>query len=175
MNRKEGGGMKRIACMALALAVVVSGIAFAAETNKLMDIRNKILVESQEVRSLLTKTKDVILVNSLWDSCVMAISQLDAYFSQLGIFNTIKKGEVTDTAIGFLVNWLSQIKRTNDLNIQSLSSVTQKVEAKTKLSVEKLKGYYAELNKQLDEELAKLAVLKSALMVKPLPVPTKKK
>jgi hypothetical protein len=53
--------------------------------------------------------------------------------------------------------------------------VTQKVEAKTRLRVDRLKEYYTELNKQLDDELGKLAAFKSALMVKPLPVPPKKK
>ncbi|MBI3602071.1 MAG: hypothetical protein HY209_04185 [Candidatus Omnitrophica bacterium] len=157
--------MKKIILLTLASAIFTSGIVFAAE-NKLMDIRNKVLVESQEIKALLIKTKDVILVNSMWDSCVMAISQLDAYFSQLGIFNTIRKEEVTDTAINFLVNWLKEIKKTNDLNIESLSSVTQNIEAKTKLSLEKLKGYYADLNGQIDEEFAKLAALRKAWVQK---------
>jgi hypothetical protein len=157
--------MKKLIILTIAAAVLTSGIVFAAD-NKLTDIRGKILVESQDIRGLLLKTKDVILVNGMWNSCVMSISQLDAYFSQLGIFNTIRKEELTDSAINFLANWLKEIKKTDDLNIESLSSVTQKIEGKTKLHLENLKGDYAQLNSLIDEELVKLDALRKAWVKK---------
>ena len=157
--------MKRIVWMILTLIFIVDLNSYALETN-LMNIRNKVLMESQDIKALLSDTKDVILVSSLWDSCVLTISQLDAYFFQLGIFNTIRKEEVTDTAVDFLIKWLNEIKKTNDLNIESLNSVNQKIEAKIKFRVEKLKGYYTDLNTQIDEELVKLSFLKSAQALK---------
>jgi hypothetical protein len=157
--------MKKIILLTLASVVLSSGIVFAAG-NKLMDIRNKLLVESQEIRDLSLQTKDVILVNSMWNSSAMAISQLDAYFSELGIFNTIKKEEVTGTAINFLINWLKEIKETNDVNIKSLSSITQNIEPQTKLHLERLKGYYADMNDRIEKEFVKLDALKKVWVQK---------
>ncbi len=154
--------MKRTLLIVLALVAGLSLSAHAQATG-LMDIRNKVLKESQEIKALLANTKDVILVSSMVDSCILTTSQLDAYFSQLGIFNTIKKGDVTPAAINFLEQWLNNIKSTNDLNIKSLNAVTQNIQAKTKLHLERLTGYFTDLNTQIDQELAQLAALKQAL------------
>ncbi len=156
--------MKKTLLIVLAL---VAGLSFNAHAQAtatgLMEVRNKVLKESQEVKALLPDTKDVILVSSMVDSCILTVSQLDAYFSQLGIFNTIKKDDVTAVAINFLEQWLNNIKSTNDLNIKSLNAVTQNIQAKTKLHLERLTGYFADLNVQIEQELAQLAALKKAL------------
>ena len=154
--------MKKTMVMILAL---VAGLSFNAhaQATGLMDIRDKALKESQEIKALFSDTKDVILVSSMVDSCILTTSQLDAYFSQLGIFNTIKKDDVTPAAINFLEQWLNGIKNTNDLNIKSLNAVTQNIQAKTKLHLERLTGYFTDLNMQIDQELAKLAALKKTL------------
>lgn len=154
--------MKKTMVMILAL---VAGLSFNAhaQATGLMDIRDKVLKESQEIKALFPDTKDVILVSSMVDSGILTVSQLDAYFSQLGIFNTIKKDDVTPAAINFLEQWLNGIKNTNDLNIKSLSAVTQNIQAKTKFHLERLTGYFTDLNMQIDQELAKLAALKKTL------------
>ena len=147
------------------ILALVAGLSFNAhaQATGLMDIRDKVLKESQEIKALFSDTKDVILVSSMVDSCILTVSQLDAYFSQLGIFNTIKKDDVTPAAINFLEQWLNGIKNTNDLNIKSLNAVTQNIQAKTKLHLERLTGYFTDLNTQIDQELAQLAALKNAL------------
>lgn len=152
--------------MVLALTVGLS-LPVYAQDSELMNIRNKILVESQELKTVLSNTKDIILVSSMWDSCVLTVTQLDAYFHQLGIFETIKKEDVTTTAIDYLERWLKSIKNTNDLNIKSLSSVTQDIEPKTKLHLERLGGYFFDLNTKIDQELSKLAALKQTLGLNP--------
>ena len=154
--------MKRTLLIVLAL---VAGLSFSAhaQSTGLMEMRNKLLTESQQIKALFPDTKDVILVSSMVDSCILTASQLDAYFSQLGIFNTIKKDDVTPAAINFLEQWLNGIKNTNDLNIKSLNAVTQNIQAKTKLHLERLTGYFTDLNTQIDQELAQLAALKNAL------------
>lgn len=154
--------MKRTLLIVLAL---VAGLSFNAhaQATGLMEMRNKLLTESQQIKALFEDTKDVILVSSMVDSCVLTASQLDAYFSQLGIFNTIKKDDVTPAAIHFLEQWLNGIKNTNDLNIKSLNAVTQNIQAKTKLHLERLTGYFTDLNTQIEQELAQLAALKKAL------------
>lgn len=156
--------MKKTLLIIFALVAGLSLNAHAqAAATGLMEVRNKVLKESQEVKALLPDTKDVILVSSMLDSCILTVSQLDAYFSQLGIFNTIKKENVTPGAIGFLEQWLNTIKSTNDLNIKSLNAITQNIQAKTKLHLERLTGYFADLNTQIEQELAQLAALKKAL------------
>jgi len=151
----------------LIIFVLVAGLSLNAHAQAtatgLMEVRNKVLKESQEIKALLLDTKDVILVSSMVDSCILTTSQLDAYFSQLGIFNTIKKDDVTPAAIGFLEQWLANIKSTNDLNIKSLNEITQNIQAKTKLHLERLTGYFTDLNAQIEQELAQLAALKKAL------------
>ena len=154
--------MRKTVLIVFALVVGLSLNAHAQATG-LMDIRNKLLTESQQVKALLKDTKDVILVSSMVDSCILTIAQLDGYFSQLGIFNTIKKDNVTTTAIGFLEQWLNSVKNTNDLNIKSLNEVTQNIQAKTKLHLERMTGYFTDLNTQIDQELAQLAALKKTL------------
>ena len=147
------------------ILALVAGLSFNAhaQSTGLMEMRNKLLTESREIKALFSDTKDVILVSSMVDSCILTASQLDAYFSQLGIFNTIKKDDVTPAAINFLEQWLNGIKNTNDLNIKSLNAVTQNIQAKTKLHLERLTGYFTDLNTQIDQELAQLAALKNAL------------
>lgn len=154
--------MKGTLLIVLALVGALNCDAHAQATD-LMDVRSKLITESREIKALFPDTKDVILVSSMVDSCVLTISQLDAYFSQLGIFNTIKKDDVTPAAIHFLEQWLNGIKNTNDLNIKSLNAVTQDIQAKTKLHLERLTGYFTDLNTQIDQELAKLAALKNTL------------
>ncbi len=156
--------MKKTLLIVFALVVGLSLNAHAQATaTGLMEVRSKILKESQEVKALLPDTKDVILVSSMLDSCILTTSQIDAYLSQLGIFNTIKKENVTSAAIGFLEQWLNNVKSTNDLNIKSLGEITQNIQAKTKLHLERLTGYFTDLNTQIEQELAQLAALKKAL------------
>jgi len=154
----------------LIIFALIAGLGLNAHAQAtatgLMDVRNKLLKESQEIKALLLDTKDMILVSSMVDSCILTTSQLDAYFSQLGIFNTIKKDDVTPAAINFLEQWLNGIKSTNDLNIKSLNAFTSDAsskQAKTKLHLERLTGYFTDLNTQIDQELAQLAALKNAL------------
>lgn len=157
--------MKKTVLVLLMLLILLIPSVYAFES-ALVNIRNKIFTESQEIKTLLTETKDVILVNSIWDSCIMAVSQLDAYFSLVGIFNTIKKAEVTEQAIKYLTNWLKEIKNTNGANIKSLESMTITLNAKTKLHVERLKEYFKTVNNQIDADLAKISLLVKSLGIK---------
>ncbi len=112
--------------LVLALCLAISTHAFAAPA--FLDIRNKIFKESKDIKALLPSSKDVYLINSMWDSCVLAMSQLDAYFSMLGIYNTIKRENITQTALDYLINWLKEIKRSGELNIKSLGKMLAEVQ-----------------------------------------------
>jgi hypothetical protein len=89
----------------------------------------------------------------MWDSSIMAVSQLDAYFSMLGIFNTIKKENLQDSSINYLVNWLNQLKATTDLNIKSLEVIKSTADARSKVFVSKLKNTFNDLKARIDKEL----------------------
>lgn len=154
--------MKRMLFMILALVVFLNLNAYALETN-LFDIRNKLFEESKKIKLLVGTSQDLVLINSMWDSCIMAMSQLDAYFSMLGVFNTIKKENLTDVAVDYLANWLTEVKRTNELNIKSLDGVTVTMDPNTKPRMEKLKGYFMELNSQISSELNKISSIKQSL------------
>lgn len=157
--------MKRMILIALALVFVFNLGAYALD-NPLIASRNKISKESQDIKSALLKSKDIVLLNSMWDSCILAMTQLDAYFYLVGIFNTIKKENLSEASINYLATWLDIMKKTNDVNIKSLNSVSEKIEAQTRARLLKLKEAFVNLNNQLMNETKKVAILKSSLLSK---------
>jgi len=158
--------MKRISFLALILAVAFSLNAYAAlDTTSLMELRNKIFQESQALKPLLAESgsKDIILLNSMCDVSIMTMSQLDAYFYMVGIFNSVKDSPGSAAAVGYLVKWLSEVKNGSDTNIKVLASITTPVEAGTTKHIQILSAYYTDLSKQLDAEINKIALLNKAL------------
>jgi len=151
--------INRIGLIAFILIILFSLNAYALDTT-LLDMRNKIFKESKEIKALLTRSKDVFLINSMWDSCVLTMAQLDAYFSMLGIFNTIRNDCLSPTAVDYLSDWLKEIKQSNDLNVKSLNSFMMTIEPETKGYVDALKDYYNDLNARIDKELNKLTLYK---------------
>lgn len=154
--------MKKIVFIILTFVIFLSFNAYALNST-LINMRTKIFEESKDLKSVLTDSKDVVLVNSMWDSCIIAISQLDAYFNMLGIFNTIKKVNLKEDAINYLSGWLEGIKKTNKLNIKSLDAMTLSLQPKTKAHIVKLKDYFDKLNDQIDVELDKISILRKSL------------
>jgi len=154
--------MKKLTGIILALLIATSLNSFASDI-PLMDMRNKIFEESKVMKKKLANSKDIILLNSMWDSCVIAINQLDAYFSLVGIFNTIKKENLTEASVGYLISWLNQTKQTNELNIKSLNSLASTLEARTKLYKTKLTNIFTELNSHITKELERLSLLQRSL------------
>lgn len=151
--------MKKKILILLVLLMFFSVSSYALE-NGLFEMRNKISAESKQIKVLLLESKDIVLMSSMWDSCIMTMTQLDAYFYMVGIFNAVKiedsKGEVTN----YLTNWLKIIKDTSQLNIKSLNAVTSVLEPKTKACKEKLKKVFTELDKVIDVELSRVSSLK---------------
>jgi len=154
-----------IALGVIFLILFFSFSAYAFDT-ALLDMRNKIFEQSKEIKSLIVNSKDVVLINNMWDSCIMTMTQIDAYFYMIGIFNTIKKEELSDASVNYLISWLNEIKKTNELNIISLNTATQINEVNTRVYVVKLKNYFGELNNKIDAELNKVNLLKRSLTTK---------
>ena len=154
--------MKKVIFVALILVVLSSFSAYALGT-ALLDIRNKIFSESKEMRPLLGTSKDGVLISTMWDSCLIAITQLDAYFFMLGIFNTIDENNLTVEVADYLINWLGEIKRANDLNIKSLKSVSSTIDPATEVRIKKLTGYFYQVNFYVDADLKRISTLKESL------------
>jgi hypothetical protein len=147
--------MKKIIFLVLSLVLFWNFTAEALEPN-LIDARNEILKNAQEMKTYFSASRDPILLNSLWDSSIMAVSQLDAYFSMLGIFNTIKKDNLDEAAFGYLIKWLNQLKDATDLNIKSLESINKTTDARSKVFALKLKDIFESLKVRLNKELQRV-------------------
>jgi len=137
-----------------------------AREKTLFDLRNEAFRESKRVKEYLTRSKDVVLMNSLADSCILAVTQLDAYLVMLGIFNTIAEEDWTDSAIGGLDRWLEGIKQTNELNIRSLAAVAQPNDARTTVFIKRLKKLFTDLNEGIDSEKQKISLMQRSLRLK---------
>lgn len=156
--------MKKVFFIVLAVVVSWGAGAWALDVNPLIESRSRFFEESKQIKDLFfSDTKDIIVVSSLWDSCVMTMNQLDAYFLMLGLFNLIKGEEAKRDAFVYLGNWLNEIKKVSLLNIKSLAVFPSSVEARTKLHIERLMGYFTALNGQIDKELSRNSVLQRTL------------
>ncbi|MCK5494745.1 MAG: hypothetical protein KAJ14_16675 [Candidatus Omnitrophica bacterium] len=157
--------MKEFILAILFFSVFLVNDSYGADGN-LLDINKKFIEESINIKKQFTDSKDVLITNSLWDSCIMTVEQVRAYFYMLDIFNTIKIENLEDKAVDSLVSWLDQIKDTNNLNIKSLGGFAASVSHETKRSMIKINQYYIELNKQIDLEKAKVMLIKRTIKTK---------
>jgi hypothetical protein len=78
----------------------------------------------------------------------------------IGMYNTIKKEKLAKPALDYLIRWLGELKKTNDLNLRSLKTLTKKLDAKTKAHIDTIKTYFSDLNVEVIGELNKLSELK---------------
>ena len=157
--------MKRIIFIILIFVVFLTQGAYCLDT-KLYDIRQKLFAQAQEIKKLVNRdnaAQYLVLVSTMWDTCFVAITQLDAYFYILGLFNTIKQGNITAPTIDFLSRWLKQVRDTNELNINGLDGIKLPIEPMIRINMERLKRYFRELNNQIDKELAEIGKLRKSL------------
>ena len=140
---------------------------YAQKIAPLLEIRNKFFEESNNIKGLLSTSKDPGIIINLWNSCMTTVLQLNAYFYMLNIFDAVKSGVLNDDPTMYLSMWLKEIKNVNQLNIKNLEDTTKNItEVTTKTYVDKIKGYYIELNKKIDGELVKLGALRQILPIK---------
>lgn len=150
-------GMKKIVFILMTLSFLFCSVhAYAVDIN-LMNIRRKIFNEAEEIKALLSpKSKDTILITSAWNSCLMTAVQLDGYFNMVGIFNTVKQKDWTREALDYLLNWLDQLKKINELNIKNIDASPPKAEAGVKNRLSKIRENFIELGEELDREISSL-------------------
>jgi hypothetical protein len=155
--------MRRIIYFILVLAIVGNMNAYALDNTLLLDLRNKIFDESKEIKPLLADSRNIVLLNNMWDACIIAVSQLDAYFFMIGIFDEVTKDKWNEEAVNYLELWLVKIKNTDELNIKILGSLPPGLEAITQVHGEKLKNYFIDLNDAIDDGLKTISKLKEAV------------
>lgn len=154
--------MKKTIFISLVLVFILGLTAHAAE-NELFNIRNKIFEEIEIIKPLLTVSKDVILLNSLWDSCIITVTRLDAYFFMQGIFDTIKEEDINEVSIDYLLNWLNVMKKTNSSNIKNLALMSHLLEETTKTHMQRVRGNFDKLNGFIDKDIEKLSLLRKSI------------
>jgi hypothetical protein len=127
---------------------------------KMFDMRNKIFEGSKEIKALISTSSDAVALTSMFDACLVSITQLDAYFNMLGILETINKEDLSRPAVDFIISWLNEMKSSSDLSLKFIGGLAQPLEPKTREQIEKLKAYFKELNKLADAELYKLSLIR---------------
>ena len=157
--------MKKTIFVTLTLIAFLNLSVYALEP-QLLEMRNRFFQEAQEIKALPVNSKNVVLVNSMWDSCLITMAQLDAYFSMLGIFNAVSKEPASRQAAAYLTSWLNEIKRINELNIRSLRSILQLSDPAINTHMDRLRIYYNDLNSRIDTELKKVSALTITLKPK---------
>lgn len=153
--------MKKTAVFIAALCIFC-GTVYAA-TNPLVSMQSRLMKESNNIKLVLKNSRDALLLTSMWDSCLVAMNQLDAYFSMIGIIETIKKDDLTESAVNYLLSWLSDIKKTNEANITSLASAAPVIDQATKVAVERMRINFSDLNRMIDSETNRLLSLREGI------------
>ena len=154
--------MKKAILVFSVLGLLLSFNAYALD-NSFVNIRSRIFEESKQIKALLTTSKDAILLSSMWDSCLMTMRELDAYFHMLGIFNTIKQRDLDEDAVIFLSRWLSEVKAGSELNIRILTESAYPTESQAAIHIARLKNHFGELNKKIDSELNKISLFRESV------------
>jgi hypothetical protein len=130
------------------------------DNNQLLDMRNKFFDESKDIKALLSGSKNAVLLNNMWDACIVTMTQLDAYFFMMGIFDAINKDKWNEEAVTYLELWLTKIKSTDEVNLKSLKSFPPDLEAGVIRHAQKMEGYFTDLNGMIDESLSTISKLK---------------
>lgn len=154
--------MKKI--ILVILIVSLFGFNGYAVEFAIFDLRNKIFAESKEIKSGISTSANPILISSIWDTCTLVISEIDAYFSMLAIFDSIEKKAQTRAAAAHLIDWLKGMKQTNQLNVRNINSIDPTtVSAQEKIHMERLKDLFIQLDETIGDEIAKVTVVRKSL------------
>jgi len=155
--------MKKIFYLITILIILLYSNAYAMDNNQLLDMRNKLFDESKDIKALLRNSKNAPLLNNMWDACIVTMTQLDAYFFMMGIFDAVSKDKWNEEAVTYLELWLAKIKSTDEVNLKSLKSFPPDLEAGTLRHSQKMEGYFTDLNDMIDESLNTISKLKTSV------------
>ncbi|MFH0731463.1 MAG: hypothetical protein V2A72_00890 [Candidatus Omnitrophota bacterium] len=153
---------KMLAAVIIISAIFASSNIYAVDSD-LAKMYTKVYETAKEIKPLMKVSKDILLLSSLWDSCIITMTQLEAYSSILGVFNMIKEQDLNEAAIDYPEKWLNKIKTNNELNIESLKKFSkQAIESTSEIYIEVLSTYYVALNEAIAQDLNKFRVIRKA-------------
>ncbi len=154
--------MKKTVVFILALCLLFAVNSYALN-NPFLQMRERFLQESNNVKIMIKNSRDIVLLTSMWDSCFIAMTQLDAYFSLIGIFESIKKEDLTEDSVNYLLNWLKQIKETSTVNKRSLSLAPVLIDKETRIAARRMDTNFSDLNNAVDREISRLLKLREGV------------
>jgi len=148
------------------LNIFFSFNAYGLDT-KLLDLREKLFGESNQIKQSITpQNRDFVLLSGIFDSCILAVTQIDAYFYLLGVFEFIRKEDLNKNCFNFLLSWLNMMKKTNDLSLKNLNTAGPIMEEETKNYIARIKSYFIELDKQIIKEKNRMDILMRSLRIR---------
>lgn len=134
---------------------------------QLLNLREKIFAESTNIKdNISAESKDFVLLSGLFDSCILMVNQIDAYFYLLGVFEFIRKEDLNKNCFNFILSWLNTMKKTNSLSLKNLSTAGPIMESQTKTYIENIKNYLLELDKQITREQNRMNILMRSLGIR---------
>jgi len=153
--------VKKIFTLFIILIIFFTNFSYS-QVSKFSITRQKLINQSRILRQHLNDTQDVVLASSMWDACLLAVNQIDAYYAMIGIFNANQAAKNKE-AVGYLISWLRRSKNANVSNLKNLANTSQATDEKTVEYMKKLYTYFSELNDYIDEELKKMKELENLL------------
>lgn len=154
--------MKRIILIILMLNILCFN-CYAVDF-AIFNLRNQIFSESKEIKSLISDSENPIVISSIWDTCTLIISEIDAYFSMLAIFNSVKKEVQTRAGTDYLLDWLRGVKKTNELNIRNIDNIElNTISVAERKLIDKIKDLFVQLQTVISEEISKVTIVKKSL------------
>lgn len=156
--------MKKALCFCVFIAVLLcTARSFGAEL-QMLRLRNALLEESKKIQMALADSPDPVLVISLWDTCVVTLTKINAYFYMVGIFEMVEDKDKTEQGVDFLLAWLKELQRTTQVNIRELNTPVEVSEEATTVARSRLSELLARLNTHLDEEIRKVSSLRASVV-----------
>ena len=152
--------MKRILCLMMIFMATIGSVAQGADLKELLVLRANLQEESKTLKSILADTKDILYINTLWDSCAMSTMQIDAYFVMIGIYEAAPVKYRRQEGADYMMKWLTAVKNTHELNVKTLAGMTGLNDPRSNDHILKLKTMYESLLLIIDGETDKLMVLK---------------
>jgi len=151
---------KRVAFISLAITLVLSFASYStADESRIYELRNQLFAQSKELKAILPHTKDQYVVLTLFNSAVISINHIDAYFVMMGLFNAIRREDLNKETVGYLFNWLQEMKKANELNMRSLREFNTPVEKETLKNINKMKTIFGELDLILNKDIVRIGEL----------------
>ena len=93
--------MKKKLLLTVMLLVFCTVTTYATDF-RIFEVRNKLFQESKDMKELLPITKDQFAVLMLFNTATTVVSQIDAYFAMMGIFNAVRRQDLDKETVGYL-------------------------------------------------------------------------